>query len=268
MTFFWFHTEIKRINQMIRPLLPDPTVRFDLDSLVWREKVRETLNRFILLLPLPDARGLDVGCGKGHITALFQKLGYAMTGVDLPVTIDEAMGFRAPLWQKPVWRELNKHYGATFRIADATKLPYRDGYFDFIIANAIIEHIRPTTQVPKFLKELHRVLKPAGLLLIAETPQPQSYSEWLSGKLGYGEHEMKLSDETVASELAKAGFMVMYQDQYDLVPTQLPLPGRLGHWSVNLLFPILELAEHLLRLTPLRYFAHHTRTIAKKIKRQ
>ena len=248
---------------MIRPLLPDPTIRFDLDSLVWREKVRETLNAFLNYLP-QTGKGLEIGCGKGHITALFQKLGYTIIGTDLPITIDEAMGFRHPLWQEPVWQAISKRYGAKFQIADATKLPFKDGSFDFVLANAVIEHVRPQRLVGKIFKEVLRVLKPGGFLLISETPQPTSYSEWLGGQLGYGEHEIKIAGEQVTKILIDSGFRVVYHDQYDLVPTQLPLPGRLGHWSVNLLFPFLEVVEHLLRLTPLRRFAHHTRTVAKK----
>ena len=65
MKMWWFHQEIKNINQLIRPLLPDPTIRFDLDSLLWREKVRETLNIFLKYLP-QTGKGLEIGCGKGN----------------------------------------------------------------------------------------------------------------------------------------------------------------------------------------------------------
>jgi SAM-dependent methyltransferase len=49
---------------------------------------------------------------------------------------------------------------------DATKIDFRDDYFDLIIANHILEHI---PGYHKALSEFHRVLKPGGIAIL-QTP--------------------------------------------------------------------------------------------------
>ena len=48
--------------------------------------------------------------------------------------------------------------------ADITAMPYNDGAFDFIACLSVIEH---GVDVPKFLSEAARVLKPGGHLFIS-----------------------------------------------------------------------------------------------------
>ncbi|MCM2325705.1 MAG: methyltransferase domain-containing protein, partial [Candidatus Woesearchaeota archaeon] len=47
-----------------------------------------------------------------------------------------------------------------------TDFPYKDSSFDYIIANQIIEHLYFTDN---FMKEIRRVLKPDGILIISTT---------------------------------------------------------------------------------------------------
>ncbi|MCD8355009.1 MAG: class I SAM-dependent methyltransferase [Clostridia bacterium] len=59
-------------------------------------------------------------------------------------------------------RRGNNPFNLTFRVADATALPYRENSFDVvIISNAL--HIMPEPE--KALQEIQRVLKPDGLLI-------------------------------------------------------------------------------------------------------
>ena len=56
-------------------------------------------------------------------------------------------------------------------IADLADLPYQDVEFDVVFSRFVLEHIdRPVT----VMRELHRVLKPAGHLLI-HTPNRWHY---------------------------------------------------------------------------------------------
>lgn len=49
-------------------------------------------------------------------------------------------------------------------LADGHALPFRAGAFDFVIATEVIEHVRYPF---KFLREIHRVLKPDGRVLLS-----------------------------------------------------------------------------------------------------
>jgi ubiquinone/menaquinone biosynthesis C-methylase UbiE len=55
---------------------------------------------------------------------------------------------------------------AHFNVADLTKLPFEDNYFDYAVAMAVLHCIEKKEQ-KKTIKELHRVLKPKAEALIA-----------------------------------------------------------------------------------------------------
>lgn len=54
----------------------------------------------------------------------------------------------------------------TVMICDGHDLPFEDGTFDVVIAQAVLEHV---VDPPRCVAEMHRVLKPGGLVY-AETP--------------------------------------------------------------------------------------------------
>ncbi len=259
--FLWYHRELKAMNKLVRSKLPNPSQRIDLDSSMKAEQVRRNLNSLLRFLP-EGSRGLEVGCGRGHTSALLQSLGYPMDALDLPNTIDESLGLTKRFWQKPVWQALAAAYGPRYRLADARNIPFNNNTFDFVVAYAVIEHIRPTHEVRHFLQEIHRVLKPGGFLLISETPRPQSYTEWLGGVLGWGNHEVTFASKQVAQAAREAHLAMVTQFTYDLLPVQIPT--RLGLTIINALFPMLLIIEKLLTYTPVKYFAHHTTTIVQK----
>ena len=60
-------------------------------------------------------------------------------------------------------------------VADATKIPFEDNYFDIVICISVLHHLNPQ-DVKKVLKEIYRILKKDGKGLI---------SVWL--KEGHGE---------------------------------------------------------------------------------
>jgi len=62
----------------------------------------------------------------------------------------------------------------TFTQGDAAAMPFPDGYFDSIgIAFAFRNLTFKNYDTPKFLAEIHRVLKPGGRFVIIESSQPQ-----------------------------------------------------------------------------------------------
>jgi SAM-dependent methyltransferase len=95
----------------------------------------------------PPQNYLDIGCGNGVITTYFGKMIEAenIYGVD-------------PVEQKPL-------EGIVITKGTAEKLPYPDNNFDFITALVSLHHIK---DLDTAVKELYRVMKPGGYLLIKE----------------------------------------------------------------------------------------------------
>lgn len=92
---------------------------------------------------------LSIACSIGVIEEKIKnKLGITVYGVDAA---------------KDSLKEANKR-GIITKYADVSKrLPFKSGYFDFVFAGEIIEHI---LDAKFFLSEIHRVLKPKGYIII------------------------------------------------------------------------------------------------------
>lgn len=50
--------------------------------------------------------------------------------------------------------------------ADVRGLPFADGSFDVVVSTSTLDHFREVAELGKGLSELHRVLKPAGCLVV------------------------------------------------------------------------------------------------------
>lgn len=82
--------------------------------------------------------------------------------------------------QRPVWAQsktldINPASKATV-IHDLSEFPYpfEDNTFDYVVAEHVLEHLRPVLPV---LDELHRIIKPTGQLRI-EVPHYTSFHYW------------------------------------------------------------------------------------------
>ncbi len=104
----------------------------------------------------PDrGRLLEVGCALGYFLELAQKADWEAQGVEL-----------SP-WAAQYAREKTKAQVSTGKLED---IKFPDSYFDAIVMIELIEH----TQTPDiFLKEVYRILKPEGMILIT-TPNSRS----------------------------------------------------------------------------------------------
>ena len=110
---------------------------------------RNHLLEAVIRILRDDPRGavLDLGCGDGDYSARLETLGFNVTAADLD---EERFRYRGRI---------------PFRRCDVTQtLPFADGSFDTVVFLEIIEHLRnPYSAV----RELHRVLKPGGRLVLS-----------------------------------------------------------------------------------------------------
>ncbi|MBC7248280.1 MAG: class I SAM-dependent methyltransferase [Actinobacteria bacterium] len=133
----------------------------------WFVGRRKVLGALLDRLDLPDeTRILDVGCGTGGNFPFLARYG-VVEGCDYS---EEAVRFCRLRGAAPV------------REASIYELPYEDGSFDLVTCLDVIEHLR--LDLPAF-RELARVLRPGGHLLVTLPARPGLYSDFdcLAGHL-------------------------------------------------------------------------------------
>src|SRR5690242_9909583 len=93
---------------------------------------------------------LDVGCGEGRVSRVLKECGYRVTAID-PV-------------EKLISAAEQTGSADYYRIAAAADLPFEDCSFDLVVAYNVLMDVE---DVPGALKEIRRVLRPSGAVLIS-----------------------------------------------------------------------------------------------------
>jgi ubiquinone/menaquinone biosynthesis C-methylase UbiE len=120
----------------------------------------------------PSAAVLDMGCGNGAV-------GRALTRYLTPPGHYEGLDIHGPaiVWLQEHYRRYpnfrfthanvwNKMYnpGGTVQAADY-RFPFADASFDLVLLKSVFTHMLPP-DLPTYLREVHRVLKPGGRSVI------------------------------------------------------------------------------------------------------
>ncbi len=145
----------------------DPyTVEQNIDREFHKRRIDATiyLLKLALVESISSPKILDMGCGKGHITAEIQKtfLDAEISGLDYSISAIKYAVENFP--------------GIDFCVADAHNPPYCDNYFDVVVLNNLWEHI-PDPLV--LLKGISRILKDRGYLILS-TPSRYRLSNLLN----------------------------------------------------------------------------------------
>jgi SAM-dependent methyltransferase len=131
---------------------------------------------------------LDVGSPKLLGMYLGVKTAAELTLTDISeVNIDE---YRV-MWQAFRKRARGK---VDFSLQDARRLPFPDASFDVVYSMSVLEHIEGETGDSAALRELIRVLKPGGLLVLS-VPFGETYIE--QKRVGFAGAARKTGDEEI-----------------------------------------------------------------------
>ena len=95
---------------------------------------------------------LDLGCGNGRLLDVLSDIEIDYLGVDLSANLLEIAQ--------------EKHKSNRFLKMDGEKIPARDESFDVIFCLAVLHHLPSSRERVQLLKEVRRVLKPGGKLIL------------------------------------------------------------------------------------------------------
>ncbi|HEY4155673.1 MAG TPA: class I SAM-dependent methyltransferase [Puia sp.] len=125
----------------------------DANVLPVAEIMDREVNEFFLSECKPQDKVLDIGCGHGIVSEFLATRGIQMFSVDISEKL--LSEFRS--------RIKDKHLSIDIKQGDAYHIPYPNEAFDVVVARMFLPHF---PDWPVVLKEMARVTKPGGKLLV------------------------------------------------------------------------------------------------------
>jgi SAM-dependent methyltransferase len=175
-----------------------------------------------------SGKALDIGCGRGLLLARLRDMGWQVEGTELS---DNAARYGRDVLN------LDIHTKPVHEVG------FADASFDMVIIWHVLEHLYAPQEM---LREIRRILKPDGALLVAVP----NFGSWEArfGKrhwfhLNVPGHLTHFTDRTIERELRDAGFTVahrtFFSSEYDFFSFVQTAQNRLG-LRFNLLYDTLR----------------------------
>jgi 2-polyprenyl-6-hydroxyphenyl methylase/3-demethylubiquinone-9 3-methyltransferase len=187
------------------------TIADDFDTLSNQYDTRRRLEIvFDELLAGVDLSGkslLDVGCGSGQFSQWASERGATVTSLDIGVRLLAEARRRSQ--SRPV-------------AADACHLPLASNAFDIVVSSECIEH---TTDPKGALREIHRVTRPGGVLVVTVPNQLWHFAITFANTFNlrpFHGYENWLRWGELRDELRRCGTTIEQLRGFHLVPPIVP----------------------------------------------
>ncbi len=192
------------------------------------------------LLPF-GGRVLDVGCGTGALAGWIQRAGFDVLGVDASTGM--------------LTEALENGVGAVYA-AFSSALPFEDGVFDLSLSVATMHHLETPERVADTIREMGRVVRPGGYVLI-----------WDHNPLNpYWPIQMKRVPQDHGDErLVSVWELLDATRQAGLTPVSAARTGLVPDFMPRALMPVWTRVERIVEASPvLSLFAAHNVVVAQK----
>jgi ubiquinone/menaquinone biosynthesis C-methylase UbiE len=184
---------------------------------------------------------LDVGCGTGLLIEEMAPHGYEVAGVDASPGMLEIMRERVPL---------------PAVCADSTRLPFENDTFDTVLCVAVLHHVADHDAVATTIREMTRVSKAGGRVVIIDHNPANPY--W--------PHLMRRMPQDDGSErLVPLREILDALDSANSRPTFVRQTGFMPEFTPLGLLPVLARLERLAEATPLSRIASHNMVVARRV---
>jgi len=179
----------------------------------------EVFARYARFVP-PGSRVLDWGCHHAPDSCMLrEELGDAVTihGCD----------FLPPGHFEPFHRFAGLEYR---QLDDPIRLPYEAQTFDAVVSSGALEHAAMDLES---LKELHRIIKEGGHLIITFLPNRLSYTEALARGWGLAAHLRLYGRSEAARMLLHHGFAPVHSGYHQFLPAHRARGLMKALWPLN-----------------------------------
>ena len=148
---------------------------------------------------------LDVGCGVGttdaHLTARFA----SVDGVDVSAeSIEQAVAANPSV---------------RYQVYDGNTLPFADASFDVAFAACVLHHVEPGRRLA-FTREMHRVVRPGGVVMVFEHNPVNPLTRYAVGRCELDTGCVLLRPSEVLGLFASAGLQTVERSYISFLPTR------------------------------------------------
>lgn len=194
----------------------------------------------------PTGNLLDLGCGSGNKSSLFNKMGYTVTGIDKDNQLIAQAEYDCP--------------NATFlQYEIENTLPFEDETFDLVFSSNVFNHFDHTT----ILNECKRVLKKGGSLILVENLNNNPITKT---NLGYHKVTRNKYPEKTSNHFTFKELQFIKNDFDNSLLKTFHLFSPLSYWKIfkgqyNTLY---KLDKRLLKIDFLKNYAWTVLFLGKK----
>jgi ubiquinone/menaquinone biosynthesis C-methylase UbiE len=166
---------------------------------------RDTVDDIEKISSMKPGKILDIGCGNCRNLQPFAKKGFDCYGIDFSSEMLSSAG------------RYSKKYGFKVKLKNALaeKLPFPSSSFDYCLSIALLHHLNKKGQ-ENAVKEMHRILKPNGIALVAvwnKSPLSlfikQRYVKWTKAGKTYYRYYYFFTIKELKRLLEKTGFEII-----------------------------------------------------------
>jgi ubiquinone/menaquinone biosynthesis C-methylase UbiE len=181
---------------MIKGQLESWIMNSRLRAFIWRFESKLAQKVFQSIKPFNISQCLEIGTGQGLGAIWLMRL--VSPEKIIAINYDSDQSLKAI---ENISKSGFKH-NILIKEADATNLPFADDSFDMVIAFCIFHHI---PKYEKALKEVYRVLKRGGIMLLEEAPKREylPFFRWIFPP------ERIFSKKELVENLKKTGFQIL-----------------------------------------------------------
>ena len=160
----------------------------------------------------PGMTVLELGCGAGYFTQELARSGAKVIAIDISPELLE------------IARTNCSSPNVRYQIENAYELSYDDAVFDSVVGSSILHHL----EIEKALRDIYRVLKPAGTIRFTEpnmlNPQIaiQKNVPWIKRKLGDSPDETAFFRWPLRRLLEQTGYRDIRIDPFDFLHPNTP----------------------------------------------